>query len=150
MPRGVVQCMFTTKLARSSNQSFCRRVFPVVHSCCRKFLKHVHNLFTHALWLSSPAGLRLEISCESDKKKMNLIFNYDKKIFLTGKMKRACRCENRNSVLKKIRATQTATIQNRCGERTSSLIACASRVDRIGLCAQFPASPSRGQTLSKL
>jgi hypothetical protein len=46
------------------------------------------------LWSSSPAGLRVEISCESDKKKMNFIFNYDKKIFLTEKMKRACRCQN--------------------------------------------------------
>ena len=150
MPRGFVQRMFTTKLAHSSNQSFGRGVFPVVHSCCRKFLKHVHNLFTHASWLPSPVGLRLEISCESDKKKMNLIFNYDNKNFLTGKMKCACRCENKNSVLKKIRATQTATIQSRRGEQTSSLIACASRVDRIGLCAQFPASASGRQALSKL
>jgi hypothetical protein len=95
-------------------------------------------------------GLRLEISCESDKKKMNLIFNYDKKIFLTEKMKHACRCENKNSVSKKIRATQTATTQNRRAEQTSSLIAGASRVDRTGLCAKFPASASEGQTLSKL
>jgi len=55
------------------------------------FLKHVHNLFTRALWLPSPVGLRLEISCESDKKKMNLIFDYDKKFSLTEKMKHACR-----------------------------------------------------------
>jgi hypothetical protein len=81
---------------------------------------------------------------------MNFIFDCDKKIFLTGKLKHACRRENRNSVLKKIRATQTAIIQNRRGEQTSSLIACASRVDRIGLCTQFPASASEGQTLSML
>jgi hypothetical protein len=150
MPQVVVQCAFTTTLVRTRNQSFWRGVFAVVHRCRRKFLKHVHNLFTHVLWLFSPAGLRLEISCESDKKKMNLIFNYDKKIFLTAKMKHACRCKNRNSVSEKIRATQTATIQNRRAEQTSSLIACASRVDRIGLCAQFPASASGGQALSKL
>jgi len=95
-------------------------------------------------------GLRLEISCESDKKKMNFIFDYDQKIFLTGKMKHVCRRENRNSVSKKFRATQTATIRNRRDEESSLLIVCASRVDRIGLCAQFPASPSRGQTRSKL
>jgi hypothetical protein len=29
--------------------------------------------------------LRLEIALESDKKKMHFIFNYDQKIFLTGK-----------------------------------------------------------------
>ncbi len=102
MHRGVAQRMFTTKLARSSNQSVCRGVFPIVHSCRRKFFKHVHNLFTHALWLSSPAGLRLEISCESDKKKMNFIFDYDKKIFLTGKMKHACRRENKKQWIEKI------------------------------------------------
>jgi len=39
----------------------------------------------------SPSGLRLEISCESDKKKMNFIFNYDEKIFLTEKTKHVCR-----------------------------------------------------------
>jgi len=114
------------------------------------FLKHVHNLFTRVLWLPSPAGLRLEISYESDKKKMNLNFDCDKKIFLTGKMKHACRRENRNSVSKNFRATQTATIRNRRGEQSSLLIPCLSRVDRIGLCAQFPASASRGETLSKL
>jgi hypothetical protein len=102
------------------------------------------------LWFSSPAGLRLEISYESDKKKMNLIFDYDKKIFLTGKMKRTCRRENRNNVPKKLRATQIANIRSRRGEQTSLLIVCASRVDRIGLCAQFPASASAGQMLSKL
>ena len=101
MPRGVVQCMFTTKLARSSNQSFCRGVLPVVHSCCPKFLKHVHNLFTHALWSSSPAGLRVEISCESDKKKMNFIFNHTQKIFLTEKMKRVRRRENKKQSVEK-------------------------------------------------
>ena len=78
MPRRVVQCMFLSKLGRTSNHSFFRGVFAVVHSCRWKFLKHVHNLFTHALGSSSPAGLRLEITHESDKKKMNLIFNYDK------------------------------------------------------------------------
>jgi hypothetical protein len=77
--------MFTTKLARTNNQSSCEAAFAVVHSRCRKFLKHVHNLFTRRSGLLSPAGLRLEIGRESDKKKMHFIFNYDKKIFLTGK-----------------------------------------------------------------
>jgi hypothetical protein len=97
-----VRCAFTTALSRPRNQSFWRGAFGLVHSCGRKFIKHVHNLFTHALWLPSPAGLRLEISCESDKKKMNFIFNYGKKISLTGKMKRARRRENKNSVVERI------------------------------------------------
>lgn len=41
------------------------------------------------------SGLRLEISFETDKKKMNFIFNRDKKIFLTKKMKRACATKNK-------------------------------------------------------
>jgi hypothetical protein len=85
MPRPGVRCMFTTKLARTNNQSSCEAAFAVVHSRCRKFLKHVHNLFTRRSGLLSPAGLRLEIGRESDKKKMHFIFNYDEKIFLTGK-----------------------------------------------------------------
>jgi hypothetical protein len=141
MPRGAVPCMFTTKLVRSSNQSFCRGVFPVVHSYCRKFLKHVHNLFTHALWLPSPAGLRLEISCESDKKKMNFIFDYDQKNSLTGKMKHACRRKTKKQCAQKFRE-RARGIRNHRNEQTSLLIACASRVDRIRLCAQFPASAS--------
>ena len=72
------------------------------------FLKHVHNLFTRALWLPSPVGLRLEISCESDKKKMNLIFNYDKKFPLTEKMKHACRRKKKKRCVKKSREA-TAT-----------------------------------------
>jgi hypothetical protein len=55
------------------------------------------------LWSFSPAGLRLEISCESDKKKMNLIFDYDKKIFLTEKLMQRVAAKTRNRVLKKFR-----------------------------------------------
>ena len=90
-------CLPRRSRASAINRSG-EELFAVVHSCCRKFLKHVHNLFTHALWLPSPAGLRLEISCESDKKKMNFIFNYDKKIFLTEKMKHACRSRKQETV----------------------------------------------------
>jgi hypothetical protein len=94
--------MFIATRARTRNQSFWGRAFAVVRSYCWKFIKHVHNLFTHALWSSSPAGLRLEISCESDKKKMNFIFNYGKKFFLTGKLKRACRRQNKKQFVGKI------------------------------------------------
>jgi hypothetical protein len=94
------------------------------------------------LWSPSPAGLRLEISCESDKKKMNFIFDYDKKIFLTGKMKHACRRENKKQSVEKKFASQPRRIRDRRNEQTSLLIGCASRVDRIRLCAQFLASAS--------
>ena len=142
MPRAVAQRMFTTTLARTRNQSFWQGAFAVVHSCCRKFLKHVHNLFTRPLWLPSPAGLRLEISCESDKKKMNFIFDYDQKFFLTGKMKHARRRENKKQCVEKISRANRDGIRKRRNEQTSLLIGCASRVDRIRLCAQFLASAS--------
>lgn len=106
-----------------------------------EIFKHVHNLFTHALCSSSPAGLRLEISCESDKKKMNFIFNFGKKIFLTEKMKHACRRESKKQCVEKSREP-VATIRNCGNEQTWLLIGCASRVDRIRLCAHFLASAS--------
>jgi len=88
--------------------------------------------------------LRLEISHESDKKKMNLIFNFDKKIFLTEKMNGARRCE-RKKIVEKPGASQIAAIRHRCRGHISLPIVCEWRVDRIGLCAKFPAS-----ALSKL
>jgi hypothetical protein len=92
------------------------------------------------LWLPSPAGLRLEISCESDKKKMNFIFNYTKKISLTEKMKCTCRCETKNSALKEF--NEPATTDFESPREHSLLIGGASRVDRIHLCGQFLASAS--------
>ena len=74
--------------------------------CCSFLVPEISytcsQLIHTRLWSSSPAGLRLEISCESDKKKMNFIFNYDKKIFLTEKMKRACRRQNEKKFVGKI------------------------------------------------
>src|SRR5437762_13871258 len=65
------------------------------------FLRNVHNLFTCAL-LPSPAGLRLGIRCETDKKKINFIFNCGEKIFLTEKRERACPTkENKQCVSRK-------------------------------------------------
>jgi hypothetical protein len=57
----------------------------LVHSLCKKFLRNVHNLFTRTLVSASPAGLRVEIAFKTDKKKMNLIFHCEQKIFLTRK-----------------------------------------------------------------
>jgi hypothetical protein len=81
--------------------------------------------------------LRLEISRESDKKKMNFIFNYTKKILLTGKMKRACRRKNKKQCVEKFCEPASTDFESR--QRT---LRCASRVDRIDVCAQFLASAS--------
>jgi hypothetical protein len=149
MPRCVVQSMVIANVARTSNQMFCLGGFAVVHSRCRKFLKHVHNLFTCPLWLLSPAGLRLEISRESDKKKMNFIFNYYKKNFLTEKRSTRVDMKNRNSASKNFGPGKPGLFRTP-RRRDFEADSLASRVDRIGLCAQFPASASRGKTLSKL
>jgi len=145
MPRGVVQCMFTTKLARTSNQWFCRGVFSVVHSRFWKFLKHVHNLFTHALWLSSPAGLRLEISCKSDKKKMNLIFNYDKKIFLTGKIKRGCHRENRNRVSKNLPKPKPRPFGIAAAHRLRRLLSAHPELTELACARNFSPLRAKGE-----
>jgi hypothetical protein len=112
------------------NQSLYGGAFRVVHSCCWKFLRNVHNLFTCALRLPSPAGLRLEISLETDKKKMNFIFNFSEKIFLTKKMTRTCPTErNKLCISRKFAAG-----------RTADAFGVAARTD---LAAQFcAASPS--------
>src|SRR3954465_9486629 len=72
-------------LARICIPSMDRAAFYVVHSYNWKFLGSVHNLFTCALLPPSPAGLRVEITCETDKKKINFIFNCSEKISLTKK-----------------------------------------------------------------
>jgi len=85
--------------------------------------------------------LRLEISCESDKKKMNFIFNYDKKILLTAKMKRVSRRENKKPCVEEIPSFNRNGFES--PQRTlRCCIRCVSRVDRTRLCAQFLASAS--------
>ena len=126
------------------------RSFP----CCSFLLSEVsqtcsqliHTCFV--VFLAGGLETRNQLRKRQEKNEFN--FRLGQKIFLTGKMRHACRRENRNSVSKNFREMRTATIRNRRGEQTSSLIACASRVDRIGLCTQFPASASEEQTLSML
>jgi len=73
----------------------CSFLLPEIFQTCSQL---IHTRCVAAL----ASGLRLEISCESDKKKMNFIFNYDKKIRLTEKMKCACRRETRKQCVEKI------------------------------------------------
>jgi hypothetical protein len=88
------------------------------------------------------SGLETRNQLRKRQEKNQFYFRLRQKNFLTGKMKHACRRENRNSVSKNFREMQTATIRNRRGEQTSLLIGYASRVDRIRLCAQFLGSAS--------
>ena len=94
------------------------------------------------MWLPSPAGLRLEIRCESDKKKMNLIFNFEEKNFLTMKLKRACQAKIK-PVRKNSRANQTAIawvslprtdfdLSILCGTAELTELACALNFPPLG------------------
>ena len=98
----------------------------------------IHTSFMAAL----ASGLETRNQLRKRQEKNQFYFRLRQKNFLTGKMKHACRRENRNSVSKNFREMQTATIRNRRGEQTSLLIGYASRVDRIRLCAQFLGSAS--------
>jgi len=79
----------------SGSFSCCSFLLPGVSQTCSQL---IHTRFVAAL----ASGLRLEISCESDKKKMNFIFNYDQKIFLTEKMKHVCRRETKKQCVENI------------------------------------------------
>jgi hypothetical protein len=87
--------------------------------------------------------LRVEISCETDKKKINFIFNYSHKIFLTKKMRRACADGKRtNTRCEKIFVRADPHSQSQHEVSWAADPVQHLRVDRTGLCAQFPASAS--------
>ena len=144
MPRCTVQCLFKSNVARTCNQLFCRGDFTVVHSRCWKFLKYVHNLFTRHLWLLSPAGLRLEISGESDKKKMNFIFNYHQKKFLTEK-RSACVDVKTEQRVEKFRANQIATVSEARRGQIWELICLAWKLTEWACTRNFPPLRAEGK-----
>jgi hypothetical protein len=58
--------------------------------------------------LASGLEIRNQLRKRQEKNEFN--FRLRQKIFLTGKMKQVCRRENRNSLSKKFRVRQTATV----------------------------------------
>jgi hypothetical protein len=149
MPCGVMRYKFTAKVARTRNQSFCRGVFPVVHSRRRKFLKHVHNLFTRfVVVLASWLETRNQLRKRQEKNEFN--FELQQKKFLTGKRSARLHLKTETVCQKNFARAKPRPFRNPRGEESSVVIPRASRVDRTGLCAQFSASASGGQTLTKL
>jgi len=111
------------------------------------------NMFTtysHTLYGCPRQRLETRNQLRKRQEKNEFKFRLRQKNFLDWKNEARVSAEKQKQCVEKFRATQTATIRNHRGEESSLLTPCLSRVDRIGLCAQFPASPSRGQTLSKL
>jgi hypothetical protein len=127
----------------SSSFRCCSFSLPEVSQTCSQL---IHTPFGASL----ASGLETRNQLRKRQEKNEFNFQLQPKKFLDGKKKRACRLENRNSVWKNFRARQTATIPNLHDHQTAVPIPCASRVDQIGLCTQFPASVSGGQTLNKL
>ena len=124
--------------------SCCSLSLPDVSQTCSQL---IHTRFVAAL----ASGLETRNHLRKRQEKNEFYFRFRPKIFLTGKIKHVCRRENKKQcVAKNFARVKPRRIRNRRDEQTSLLMVCASRVDRISLCAQFPASPSRGQTLSKL
>jgi hypothetical protein len=66
---------------RSINRSIAE--FSVLFILASGRFSEMFTTYSHALCGCSPAGLRLEISLETDKKKMNFIFSRVMKFFLT-------------------------------------------------------------------
>jgi len=86
------------------------------------FLKHVHNLFTHALWLPSPAGLRLEIAFKIDKKKnekKEFYFSSQPKIFLTRKRNTRVREKTKKNFAANLLVMEAVVVAKRSNRFTS-------------------------------
>ena len=135
-------------LARICIPSMDRAAFYVVHSYNWKFLGSVHNLFTCARLPPSPAGLRVEISCETDKKKINFIFNCSEKISLTKKLGRACPHGKRtNTALREnFRASRPACIPSRSTNQVGLPILCGiSELTELVCARNFPPLPADGK-----
>ena len=97
----------------------------------------IHTRFVAAL----ASGLETRNQLRKRQEKNEFYFRLRPKKFLTGKMKHACRRKTKKQCVQKFRE-RARGIRNHRNEQTSLLFGCASRVDRIRLCAQFLASAS--------
>jgi len=134
-----VQRRFAAKPPYNRNQWFYRKVFPLVHCCCRMFLKHVHNLFTPICGRLA-SGLEIRNQLRKRQEKNEFYFQLRQKNFLDGKNEARVSSPKREIVCLKDFVSQSRRIRNRGDEQNSILVCCASRVDRIRQCGQFLAS----------
>ena len=137
--------------ARAHRQSL---VLPRRLPCCSFWLPEVSQTCSqliHTRFMATLAsGLETRNQLRKRQEKNEFNFSITTKKFLDCKKNHACRWENTNSVSKNFRNRNRDGFGNRRDKHIFLLIVCASRVDRIDLCAKFPASTSGGQTLSKL
>ena len=113
----------------------CSFLLPEIFQTCSQL---IHTRFV--VVLASGLETRNQLRKRQEKNEFN--FRLRPKIFLTGKMKHACRRENKKQCVERKLVSQPRRIRDRHNEQTSLLIGCASRVDQIRLCAQFLASAS--------
>ena len=120
----------------------CSFSLPEVSQTCSQLI-HTHFVVVLASGLETRNRLRKR----QEKNEFN--FQLGQKNFLTEKSS-ARVCVNTEIVRRKFRETQISAFGIAAAEQTSSSNCLRIRVDRIGLCAQFPASATEGTTLTKL
>jgi hypothetical protein len=98
----------------------------------------IHTRFVVVL----ASGLETRNQLRKRQEKNEFYFQLRQKNFLDGQNEARVSSPKRETVCWKDFMRQPRRIRNRCEEPNSLLLGCASRVDRIRLCAQFLASAS--------
>jgi hypothetical protein len=98
----------------------------------------IHTRFVVVL----ASGLETRNQLRKRQEKNEFYFQLRQKNFLDGQNEARVSSPKRETVCCKDFMRQPRRIRNRCEEPNSLLLGCASRVDRIRLCAQFLASAS--------
>jgi len=120
----------------------CSFSLPEVSQTCSQLI-HTHFVVVLASGLETRNRLRKR----QEKNEFN--FQLGQKNFLTEKLS-ARVCSNRSSAPKISRNSNLKVFGIAATEQTWPTNCLRIRVDRIGLCAQFPASGTGGTTLTKL
>src|SRR5262249_19601334 len=98
----------------------CRGDFPVVHSRCRKFLKHVHNLFTRGFWWPLASGLETRNHLRKRQEKNEFYFPFQQRNFLDCEYEaRVWRENTKQRVAKSFARAKPRQIRTPCDEQTS-------------------------------
>ncbi len=122
--------------------------------CCPSSLSDVSQTCSQLIHTRFVAALasRLETRNQLRKRqeKNEFKFRLRQKNFLDWKNEARVSARKQKQCVEKLSCNPNSDDSESTRRTEFAADPCLSRVDRIGLCAQFPASPSRGQTLSKL
>jgi hypothetical protein len=121
----------------------CSSSLPDVSQTCSQL---IHTRFMAAL----ASGLETRNQLRKRQEKNEFKFRLRQKNFLDWKNEARVSARKQKHYVEKLSRNQKRDDSESPRRTEFAADPCLSRVDRIGLCTQFPASPSRGQTLSKL